>query len=1196
LLKQTIGQTKQIKCMKFYDFKLYGQSCAVGQILLKMNLSIFLIFSVLFQVSAAGFAQRTITLSKKNEPLENVLKQIGKQSGFDLVFISSDIKKARPVTINAKDLPLEEALRQSFINQPFEFSIKSNAIVIWEKPQVGLVENAAFRLMDIHGKIIDETGQGLPGASVKVKNTSIGTVTDLKGNFSLKKINDNAILIISFLAYNTQALKAISGSEMVVKLMPQSGNLNEIVVVGYGTQKKENLTGAVSVVKGSDLENRPVVNATQSLQGLVPGLNVNVGGHTKPGESFNLNVRGTANLSGSDNPYVLVDGLEMSLADVNPSDIESISVLKDASAAAIYGSRAAYGVILVTTKKGASGKMMLTYSGNVGLTSPVKLPDMANSLEFANYFNSATFNALGTKQYSDEKLALLAKYINDPTNMSVFPEVNSNNYSNWENSSNGVANTNWFKLHYKPYAIRQEHNLSMSGGTDLVQYYISGGYYNEGGSLRYADIDYKRYNLNAKVSSQLASWIKVKANTKYTRSENVTPFAGFENLFFHNLARMRPNVSPYDLNGNWSEQSMVPYLKSGSEARDNTSNLALLTGLELEPVKKWKVFVDLNLRELSSESSSLKLPGTIFGIDGTPILVNRSEYNIPLKGSYGRAMEKVKYFSPNIYTNYVYSINNKHNFEVTAGYQQELNEYSSLSANAQDLISANRPGISLSTGDKTVSESRTHWATRGAFGRLTYNYLGKYLFEVNGRYDGSSRFAADSRWGFFPSFSAGYNLAQESFIKNSVPWIDQFKVRGSYGFLGNQSGAGLYSYSENMNVSTPGIGSGPRYYFGNGREANIFAPGAFNSFVTWEKVENTNIGIDLSLFKNRLLATFDVYQRNTRDMLGPTLDIADMYGTTPPLSNNADLRNRGWELSLNWKGSFSDQVGYSIGGMLSDSKSTVIRYQNPTRSNPAASWYEGKNVGEIWGFRTSGLIQNAQEAASYNSLDRSFLSSQQWNPGDVAYSDLNGDGKINRGANAIGNMGDLTIIGNTTPRYLYSINGSLNWKGLSLYMLWQGVGKRDFAPQVADAYFWGSGALAQVTVFKQHLDYWTPENPNAYYPNPYASPVGAINSYINKTQQVSDRYIQSAAYLRLKNLTLSYNLPIRFISKLNLKKVNIFLTGENLLTFTKLAKMFDPETLSAVSDQNNNLLTPSADAGKIYPLSKVYSIGLQVSL
>src|SRR5690606_22422191 len=501
---------------------------------------------------------------------------------------------------------------------------------------------------------------------------------------------------------------------------------------------------------------------------------------------FKLNVRGTGNLSGSDQPYVLVDGLEMSLADVNPSDIENISVLKDASAGAIYGSRAAYGVILVTTKSGKAGRKQINFTSNTGFTTPVRLPDMVNSVEFANYFNAATFNALGTRQYSEEKIALLQQYINDPTSVSIFPEVSNNTYANWENSANGVANTNWFDLHYKPYALRQNYNVSLSGGNEISQFYVSGGYYNEGGTLRYADINYKRYNFNANITSQLASWIKVKANTKYTRSNNESPLAGFEGMFFHNLARMRPNVSAYDLNGNWTEQSMIPYLQSGSKSNSNTSTLALLTGVEIEPAKDWKVFVDLNMRQLSVEGSNLKLPGTIYGINGTPILVNRSEYNIPLGGSFARDMENIFYISPNIYTNYNFSLQEKHNFGITLGYQQESNNLKNLNASNIDLISFTRPGINLGTGDKLANESRTHWATKGAFGRITYNFQEKFLFEVNGRYDGSSRFSSDQRWGFFPSFSAGYNLGEESFVKDNLAWLGQFKIRGSYGFLGNQ--------------------------------------------------------------------------------------------------------------------------------------------------------------------------------------------------------------------------------------------------------------------------------------------------------------------------------------------------------------------------------------------------------------------------
>ena len=1037
----------------------------------------------------------------------------------------------------------------------------------------------------ITGLVTDEKGETLPGVSVVVKGSTLGTTTDGNGSYRISVPEQSVTLVFSFVGYANQEILVGNQTTVNLSLVPDDKSLDEVVVVGYGTQKKVNLTGAVAVVQGETLTDRPVVNATQSLQGLVPGLNVNVGGNTRPGQSFNLNIRGLGNLSGSDNPYVLVDGFEMDLSNVNPNDIASISVLKDAAASAIYGARAAYGVILVTTKKGATDRMSVTYSNNVGLTTPIRLPDMVNSLEFAKFFNAATFNALGTRQYSDAKLALLEQYIRDPTGITSYPEINQNStYPGFENNANGVANTNWFHLHYKPYAVRQTHNLSLSGGNKSTQYYVSGGYYKEGGSMRFADIDFNRYNLNANVTSQVASWIKIKADTKYIRSRYETPFAddNFENNFYNGLSRMRPNFSAYGLNGDWSEASMVPYLQSGSKRQIDNTTLALIAGLELEPLKNWKVFVDLNLRETGSEVSSLKLPGTIYGIDGSPVLVNRTEYVLPLKGSFARTTGNSTYFSPFVYSTYTRTLGGSHNLGLTMGYQQESFEFKNLSATSLDLISPTRPGIDLVTGQKTVTETRNHWATAGAFGRLTYNFREKFLFEVNGRYDGSSRFAAASRWGFFPSFSAGYNISQEGFMERAAPWINLLKIRASYGSLGNQAGAGLYSFSENMNIVVPGLGTGGRWYFGDSREAYISVPGTFNPNITWERVESTNVGLDLGAFQNRLTGSLDIYQRNTRNMLGPTLDIADLYGANPPQSNNADLRTRGWELSLNWRGKINSQINYTVGGVMSDYNAVVTRYQNPTKFDPANAWYEGKQAGEIWGYRADGLLQTPDEAAVYNKLNLSYLSTRPWEPGDVKYIDLNGDGKLDNGTRRLGDTGDLTIIGNTTPRYSYSFNGSVSWKGLSLSMLWQGIGKRDFAPDKVDAYFWGAASFAQVTVFNEHLDYWTPDNPGAYYPRPYASATGAILSYVNKTQQTSDRYLQRAAYLRLKNVTLSYTVPAAVSKRV---KINVFLTGENLFTFTKLAKMFDPETLLG-----------AAGTGKLYPLSKVYSAGLRLGL
>ncbi len=1028
---------------EFINYNSHDYRRVKRKFLLTMKLTVLLLISCLMQVSAAGFAQDKITLSVKNAPLRKVLKEISRQSGFDLVFVADALKQANPVDINVKKVSLEEALKLTFNNQPLVvYAIEGQSVIVKDKKirpvlPTQLISNVAI---EIRGKVLDETGQGVPGATVKVKGTNQGAVTNTQGEFLLKGVDENATLIISFLGYITQEVQLNGQKQVSVKLQPDLGQLNEVVVVGYGTQKKVNLTGAVSVVKGEDLENRPVVNATQSLQGIAPGLNVSVGGNTKPGQSFNLNIRGAGNLSGGDGPFVLVDGLAMSLSDVNPNDIESISVLKDAAASAIYGARAPYGVILVTTKKGIADRTTISFSSNAGLTSPLLLPKMANSYDFATYFNSATFNATGSKQYSEEKLLLLQQYIKDPTGMNIFPEANDNYYSNWENTANGVANTDWFAFHYKPYALRQSYNLSASGGNKNTQFFVSGAYYNEGGSMRYADINYGRYNLNASISSQLTSWMKLKLNTKFTQSAYESPFTAFEGLFFHNLARMRPNVSPFDLNGNFSEMSNVPYLQSGSSDVTKEATLAILPGLEIEPVKNWKIMADFNLLRKNNNQDILKLPGLIYGIDGTPKFMNRSEYNIPLLGGYSRGMVSSNYFSPNVYSSYNYTLNEDHNFSTMVGFQQELNEFKSLTSSVQDLISPSRPGLSLATGSQTTQEQRTHWGTQGFFGRFNYNYKSKYLFEVNGRYDGSSRFASDSRWGFFPSFSVGYNITQERFMESLRDHVSMIKLRGSYGFLGNQSGAGLYAYAQTMNITVPGpSGAGGPWYFQNGREGYINAPEPFNPGITWEKVQNGNIGLDIEALSGRLSGSVDVFQRSTRDMLGPSLDIADMYGGVPPQSNNANLRTKGWELSLNWRDKLDNGLQYAVGVMLSDNQSVVTKYQNPTNSNPGGAWYQGKTVGEIWGYRASGLIQTAEEAAAFNKLNHSFLSAVNWVPGDVNYLDLNGDGKINNGNNVLGDSGDMTIIGNSATRYAYSFNGYIQWKGVSLSALFRGL-------------------------------------------------------------------------------------------------------------------------------------------------------------
>ena len=1039
----------------------------------------------------------------------------------------------------------------------------------------------------IRGVVIDKSGEPVVGANVIVKGTTNGTITNLDGVFELDA-EIGVTLEISFIGFKTQTLPAAADMGRI-QLHEDTETLDEVVVVGYGVQKKVNLTGSVSAVKGDQLETRPVVDATQSLQGLVPGLSVSNSGSGRPGSTGSLSLRGQGNLSGSAAPYVLVDGVEMSLSDVNPNDIESISVLKDASACAIYGARAAYGVILVTTKKGKEGKMRVNYQGTVGWNAPTVLPEMVDSYRFAQYWNDGCTNTGSPRLYSEEKMNLLQQFIRDPKSVDPWAELpkNANMNPAFENSELGVGNTDYFDLHYKDWTFKQNHNLSFSGGGKLAQYYISGGYYGEDGILRYADMDYSRYNLASNITSEITKWMKVKLNTKFMHSETNTPFGdgGIGEGFYHSLARFRPTVHYLDPNGHFTELTMIPYLQSGTYTTTDRDRMNITAGLELNPLKNWHIFFDYTYKQENMEYEALNVAPLIYGADGVSTSKGvRSELNVQPDGKFTRAYEKNRYQSINFYTNYMFSIAEKHNFIVMAGYQEEDSDYSYMKNAITGLYSSTNPNVGMGTGDKAVVDTRNGWATRGFFGRINYDYDGRYLLEFNGRYDGSSRFASDHRWGFFPSVSVGWNLAREKFMEKISDVVSTLKVRGSWGRLGNQAGAGLYTFASTMALHG-GLGN---FIFDDGRHIYTHAPGVTNPATTWEKVESKNIGIDFGFFHNKLSGSFDLFRRDTKDMLGPGLDFPDFFGAAAPQTNNAEMKNTGWELVLNYRGKITDEIDFSIGGMLSDAVSEVTEYANPTKTDPSNNWYEGRKVGEIWGYRADGLIQDQAEADAYNqSLNLTYLSGKPWTPGDVKYRDLNGDGKIDIGSNKVGDMGDYTIIGNTTPRYQYTINGSISWRGLSLSMMFQGVGKRDYFP--GGAYFWGCGPYAQVTVFEEHMDYWREDNKGAYYPKPYIHTAGGHRPYNNKNQQVTDRYMQNAAYCRLKNLTISYDFPKAWVKTIGLQKVQVFFSGENLLTFSPLKGMYDPEAIFTGNSY-------TSEGGKNYPMNKVVSLGVILNL
>lgn len=586
--------------------------------------------------------------------------------------------------------------------------------------------------------------------------------------------------------------------------------------------------------------------------------------------------------------------------------------------------------------------MRANYQGTVGWSTPTVLPDMVNSLDFVKFWNDGVNNAgAGNRAYSAEKIAQLEQYMRDPSSVDPWGDLQPGQTLNaaFENSELGLGNTNYFDLHYKNFAFKQNHNLSFSGGTKKAQYYISGGYYNEDGILRYADMDYSRYTLNANISSELTKWMKVKFNAKYMHSDNKTPFSqgngldgGLSEGFYHSLARFRPTVSPVDPNGHFTELSMIPYLQSGTYTDTQRDRFNITAGLEFQPVKNWFIFFDYTYKQLNMEYEALNVAPYIYEQDGVTLTkVARSELGVSADGRFTRAYANTRYQSINLYTNYMFSLADKHNFTVMAGYQEENNDYSWMKNSITGLYSTANPNVGMGTGDKVVVDTRNGWATRGFFGRINYDFDGKYLVEVNGRYDGSSRFAKGNRWGFFPSVSLGWNIHREKFMQKTEGFLSNLKLRASYGLLGNQANAALYTFASTMSING-GLGN---YIFSDGRHMYTNPPAVVNPNTTWEKVESKNIGLDFGFFGNALTGTVDIFQRDTKDMLGPGYDFPDMFGAAAPQENNANLRDRGWELSLNYRGKIGSDIDFSIGGSVSDAVTKVTKYSNPTMTNPA---------------------------------------------------------------------------------------------------------------------------------------------------------------------------------------------------------------------------------------------------------------------
>ncbi|MGA0560657.1 SusC/RagA family TonB-linked outer membrane protein [Larkinella sp. VNQ87] len=1019
-----------------------------------------------------------------------------------------------------------------------------------------------------------ESGEPLPGVSVVIKGTTQGTNTDNTGKYTLRLPNPNATLVISFIGYLRQEVAVNGRSTVDVVLEVDTKSLDEVVVVGYGTQEKVNLTGAVGLADRKRLENRPIASVGEGLQGVIPNLNVNVR-NGDPAQPITFNIRGYESINGG-SPLILVDNVPMDLNRVNPNDIESISVLKDASAAAVYGARAAFGVVLVTTKSGKSGKINVSLSSQFSLAKPIFNMDVVTDpYQFVTARNQANIRTSGVPAYDDDMVAGTKAYSENPATAPQWKVVNGvlrfYGYNDYQNQ----IMTN--------YAPTSQHDLSVSGGSEKSKYLVSLGYFSKDGYLRYNNEKFKRYNIMMKADFQVNNWLSLDEKVIFNSQNSDKPHFYNWDVNINSLARVNPimpiqfpdleyyitpgdreKYAPY-IGKYFGGTNFFPYLLDGGRTTYTNNDLWLTQGVTLTPVKGLKIRGDFSYNifnriyqdvqsKIDIVDANLLAANLVSnGFSGDDWIRNENNYN--------------QYYVLNAFAEYKLPLPVSHNLTAMVGFNQERGLYNYTGAQARALITPQVVDLNATTGTQQTFGSKSHVALRGAFYRLNYNYKEKYLIEFNGRYDGTSRFPKDSRFGFFPSVSAGWRISNESFMAGTGSWLDNLKLRASYGTLGNQLlGTNYYPY-----VATMGTGLSP-YMFSNAQIPFVSAAGLVSPSLTWESVVSKNIGLDVTMLRGRLDASLDVYSRDTKDML---MDVSypAILGTAAPKENAADLRTNGWELSLTWRDKIRRDWNYDVTLALSDWTATITKFNNPTGALPNNSniYYVGQKLGEIWGFETAGIFQTTDEVAQ--SAKQTNIGAN-WRPGDIRYADLNGDGNITFGKNTLSDPGDRKIIGNTTPRYSFGLNGGVGYKGFRLTVFFQGIGKKDHWP-TSDNWTWffpyNAGHVEKYYI----TDTWTEENRDAYFPAAH------ISTNDKKNVQVQSRYIQSAAYVRLKNITLSYELPFDLMKKIGISRAQVFATGMNLWEYTKMRKPLDPETIQSAAIE--------------YPMQRIGTLGLNLS-
>ncbi|MBP3481847.1 MAG: TonB-dependent receptor [Alistipes sp.] len=1166
---------------------------------------------LLLSAPVGGRAQTplpTVSLTKDDATVEQILKEIEKQTDYTFLYNNGDFDLTRRVSVKADRRPVRDILAE--ILPESNCKIENKRIILIKKPAVAAANAERTR---ITGTVKDEKGLPVIGATVLLSDKGggkpKGVSTNLSGEFTLpaEGYDAQAVIEVSFIGYDTYTATVGNRTHFDITLKDAHQDIDEVVVVGYGSQKKANLTGAVATVSQEDLKDRPGANVGAALQGVIPNLNVTLSSG-QPGAAASFNVRGTTSPNGG-SPLILIDGVETYPDRINANDIESVTVLKDASSAAIYGARGAFGVILITTKSGQyNEKAEVSYDGSFSVSSPTTSTDFETrgyySAKIADFFMMSQQNTPYTA-YTDADYQALWERRNDKTENPARPWVITDKRGGRQQYVY-LANFDWYNYLYDDSRPTWDHNINIRGGSKKLSYMVSGRYYQQKGINRVQPDMFRSYNFRVKLQAEIRPWLTISSNTKFFSSKYT--YYGYEDEYnnyrkptLHALASFVP-VNP---DGTAVSHTSMTY--SSSHYLMDGYNAILQKGKSIGHKKTQEITSTFEavfkIHKTFNIKADFSYTNGYLRNDYRSVNVEYSQY----PGEISTEAESVSsnslkdvvweqnYYVADVYGTYNNTFGGSHNLTVIAGYNYEAKYYRDLTAKNDGLLSEDLSDFNLAKGTKnfTLNGGRNEFAIMGLFYRIAYDYKGKYLVEVNGRYDGTSRFPRGKRFGFFPSFSAAYRISEEPFFEPARKVIDNMKIRLSYGSLGNQQ-IGYYDFIQT--ITTKGSMSG--YSFDGttlGQHATVSDPVSGDQ--TWEKVISKNLGLDLNMFRNRLTLSADFYIRDTKGILGTGKSLPSIYGATEPQVNANDLRTKGYELVLGWRDSFKlagSTFSYGITGTFSDYTAEYTKCDNP--SGLIGDPYVGKKFGEIWGYKTGGLFRSDEEAAEYASkVDMQTVAAGYYNAtgaygkgvraGDVKYLDLDDSGAINGGKGTLDDHGDRRIIGNSTPRYHYGATLNLSWYGFDVSVFVQGIGKMDWYPGADNLRFWGPYSRPYATFVPRNFmsRVWSENNPDAYLPR--ARAYASLNSTNGVVYYTNDRYLQNLAYCRLKNITVGYTVPQHLTRKAGIKELRIYFSGENLATWTALkSDVLDPEQAAADSEKKSN----------VYPWCRTYSVGLNL--